>query len=246
MSWVVAGETLRRHLNHPGYLITLALFAGAAALAGGVNMVSNPMLSFLEIAVVLIGAQAIGPEFTSGTLQLILTKPVNRSVYLMSRVAGIMMAIWLLTWVPRLIELIFRLGAGQKVDFLSFLGRTVNLSIEPLIVVSILVLFGALTRSYMNVACYFLLSMIMGLAVAGSAEARRTTIGGIIGAIGRFLNRHPWIDTAIRAVHDNVFPNLAGETLQLSAILLVVSNSAVALLAASLIFRRREVPYGAD
>ena len=39
------------------------------------------------------GSQLIGPEFSSGTLQLIVARPVNRSYYLLSRVAGAFAAI---------------------------------------------------------------------------------------------------------------------------------------------------------
>ena len=38
--------------------------------------------------VLITGCGPIGPEFSSGTLQLILVKPINRATYLLSRVAG--------------------------------------------------------------------------------------------------------------------------------------------------------------
>src|SRR5690349_16566088 len=87
MSWVVVSETMRRHFTSLLVLFYLALLAilglGSARLQGPIWPSFITLLSFGA------GAGLIGPEFSTGTLQLILVKPINRAVYLVSRWAGV-------------------------------------------------------------------------------------------------------------------------------------------------------------
>ncbi|HEX8153033.1 MAG TPA: hypothetical protein VF698_07915, partial [Thermoanaerobaculia bacterium] len=92
MSGVVILETLRRHVTSGAFLLVLLMLA-AIAVAG--SQTTSPAWiwpSFASLLTLILGAQLIGPEFSSGTLQLILAKPIGRSTYLLSRVAGVLLA----------------------------------------------------------------------------------------------------------------------------------------------------------
>jgi hypothetical protein len=51
---------------------------------------------------------------------------------------------------------------------------------------------------------------------------------------------------ALRTIQDNLYPETPLVPFDRNWLLKVFSNAAIALLLACLIFRRREVPYGAD
>jgi hypothetical protein len=60
-----------------------------------------------------------------------------------------------------------------------------------------------------------------------------------------FLRGHMEVDRVLLTIDQNLFPDLPPR-LDPVWIMMVLSNAAVALLIACLVFRRREVPYGAD
>src|SRR5260370_20856944 len=74
-------------------LFALLLFCTMAGFIGsfGAPPVVLPIVSLLGI---LLSCQLIGPEFSRGTLQLILVKPLNPSAYLISRVGGVIVVLW--------------------------------------------------------------------------------------------------------------------------------------------------------
>src|SRR5207253_5152250 len=114
MNRVVVAETLRRHVTSPGYVIFVVLTAIVAAGSAMSPSDSQSWQGMTTLLVLIIGAQLIGPEFSSGTLQLVIAKPVNRSAYLLSRVAGVVCAGWLALWLPFAVyEIVRLLGRGM-------------------------------------------------------------------------------------------------------------------------------------
>ena len=195
----------------------------------------------------IAGCQLIGPEFSSGTLQLILSKPVGRSTYLAlargRRGAG-------------------DLGGGRghvraatSSDGSSPERRSrgalrcataLVAALKVLLVCSLLAFLGSFSRSYVNVGIYIgaqiLLPMIFGLlgmmksAVSGEmAEDRRDSARA---------SGHP------RGARCDSQQSLSGHIRRIpfdrNWILMMLCNASVALLLACVIFSRREVPYGAD
>ena len=57
---------------------------------------------------------------------------------------------------------------------------------------------------------------------------------------------HPSVIGTLHTIHDNVYPDPPLVPFDRNWLLKVFGNAAAALLLACLIFRRREVPYGAD
>ncbi|HYO77207.1 MAG TPA: hypothetical protein VE010_12145, partial [Thermoanaerobaculia bacterium] len=141
MSGVVIAETVRRHLTN----VTFVSFAIVLALiAIGVSQYGQPGSAwpgFVVLLAVVTGAGVIGPEFSSGTLQLILVKPINRAVYLLSRVAGVVLLVWSAAAIAALCEI-----AGRAVDGevpWSAIGTSLASSMgDTLLVCALLALFG--------------------------------------------------------------------------------------------------------
>lgn len=227
LSGVVIAETIRRHVTHIGFLVYLALLA---IIAIGVANVGGPpgWPTFVGLLAIITGCGVIGPEFSSGTLQMILVKPVNRSTYLLSRVAGVVIVIWIAAIVSFLGEAVGHLiGGDVPLDVMA--ATLLNTAVSVVLTVSLLTLFGSLTRAYLNAALYVVILMTLN----------------IIPPLLQFAKAPQAITRAINVIELNLYPT---EPPRLDGpwLLLVLSNAAVALLLACLVFRNREVPYGAD
>lgn len=240
MSMVVIRETLRRHVTNIGFLGYLVLLA---IIALGVSVFNRPAAgwpSLITLLTLITGAGVIGPEFSSGTLQLILVKPVTRASYLLSRVAGIVLSVWIAATVCATFEIIGRVLWTEVVPYRMVFAGLVNACADAVLAVSLLALFGSLTRAYFNVAIY--LALAIGISVAGIVVGLLRQSANFV---GRFLQGNTAVDRVLMTVDQNLFPDLP---LRLDPIwlVMVLSNAAIALLLGCLAFRRREVPYGAD
>ena len=233
MNATVFRETVRRHMTSPAFLFTLLLFA---ASAGAIASLGGPpvILQIALLPAILLSGQLIGPEFSRGTLQLILVKPLNRSAYLLSRVAGVVVALWVVIWISFAVDVIARLIDGATVEW-SATAAPVNVSTATILLAALFALFGSMTRSYFNVAIYFGLRIGLPLVI------------GIVSMVGGRSRLTPWIVKTVSTINSNLFPDTAAAaSFDRQWTLMVLSNAVVALFLACVIFRKREVPYGAD
>jgi hypothetical protein len=240
---VVIAETLRRHATSPGYVVYVVLTAIVAAGSAMANSNSQSWQGMTTLLILVLASQLIGPEFSSGTLQLVIAKPVNRSAYLLSRVSGVVAAGWMALWAPVAVYAVVRVLAHGMPDWRSLLGAAVARTAGMLLICALIALFGSFTRAYFNIAIYLALSIglsaLMGfLGLLGSGRE-------MFGALGRFIADHPAIAVGVHTLDGNLFPDPpAGfDRLWLA---MVLSNALVALSAACVLFNGREVPYGAD
>lgn len=240
MNRVVIAETLRRHVTNGAYLAYVALLAIVALGSSAFDKPAAAWPSLVTLLAFIAGCGPIGPELSSGTLQLILVKPVNRATYLLSRVAGVVLAVWAAAIAAALCELAGRAIWGEGVPAAIIGSTLLNVAADTILTVSLLTLLGSLTRAYFNIAIYFaaMIGFSMLMFVLGLIRQSRN-------AVGRFLNEHIAIERGLSIVDKNLFPDLPPR-LEGPWILMVLANAAVALLLACLAFRRREVPYGAD
>lgn len=240
MNRVVIAETLRRHVTNGAYLAFVALLAIVALGSSAFDKPAAAWPSLVTLLAFITGCGPIGPEFSSGTLQLILVKPVNRATYLLSRVAGVVLAVWAAAVVAALLELAGRAIWGEGVPAAIIGSTLLNVAADTILTVSLLTLLGSLTRAYFNIAIYFvaMIGFSMLTFVLGLIRQSRN-------AVGRFLNEHIAIERGLSIVDKNLFPDLP-PGLDGPWVLMVLANAAVALVLACLAFRRREVPYGAD
>lgn len=224
MSWVVISETLRRHYTSVAFVAYAIVLVMAALFIAQFERPGSVWPGLVSLLAVLAGCAPIGPEFSSGTLQLILVKPITRAVYLLSRVAGVVLFVWLAAILAAASEWLAR---GFS-DGTSIATSLVHSMASALLVVSLLALIGSFTRAYYNVALYFGTMMFLGLLLPIS------------------LRKFPEpVTRVLQVISDNLFPG-APPRFTTGWLLLVTCNAVIALVLACLIFRRREVPYGAE
>lgn len=244
MSVVVVAETLRRHFAHLGYITALLLLIliGVTMAALGAPQAPYEMISLFAL---IAGCQLIGPEFSSGTLQLILSKPINRSSYLLSRVTGVVLAIWLAVVVVFVSDAIGRLIAGTPIGWRAAFAAALVSALKVLFVCSLLAFLGSFSRTYVNIGIYIGAQILLP-AISGLLGMMRNAVSGEMGRIGAFLRAHPGLLKALGVFNENLFPDTPSIPFDRDWMIMIVSNAAVALLLACVIFSRREVPYGAD
>jgi ABC-type transport system involved in multi-copper enzyme maturation permease subunit len=214
-----------------------------AIVALGVSNFDRPgsvWPSLVALLAIITGCGPIGPELSSGTLQLILVKPVKRWVYLVSRVTGVVLAVWIAAIVAAVCELVGRAMWSDALALPTIGIALGNALADAIFTVSLLTLLGSLTRAYFNVAIY--LAVQFAFAAANGFFGFMRNSGT---AIGRFLNEHIAIERAFLFVDRNLFPEFP-PGFNRDWLLMVLSNAAIALVLACLAFRRREVPYGAE
>jgi ABC-type transport system involved in multi-copper enzyme maturation permease subunit len=240
VNWTVIAETFRRHVTSGAYLAFCALLAIVALGSSAFDKPGSAWPSLVALLAVIAGCGPIGPEFSSGTLQLILVKPINRAIYLLSRVTGVVLVVWTAAMVAALFELAGRALWSNGVPVKIIGVALLNVAADTILTVSFLTLLGSLTRAYFNVAIYI---------GAGLGFSALTVTLGLLrqsaNAVGRFLSDHPIVERALSVVEQNLFPELPPR-LDARWTLMVLANAAVALVLACLAFRKREVPYGAD
>jgi ABC-type transport system involved in multi-copper enzyme maturation permease subunit len=237
MNGTVIAETVRRHVTNVFYIALLLLLMMIGFGVASFNTPGAVWPSLIGLLAIITGAGLIGPEFSSGTLQLIVSRPLRRSGYLLSRVAGVITIIAIAATLAFLTESATRLLRGTHLVPTAIL---VNLIAVSLSTCALLAFFGSVTRAYFNVGIYLFLQVSFS-----AAEGILALVRGRGGAMGEFLRARPEIETSIAAVDQLLFPEVISrfDTAWLVRVLLV---AAIALVLACIAFNRREVPYGAD
>lgn len=238
-------ETVRRHLVAPEYIAIVGGMAILAGLFAAIAPGSRQWHGLIGLLIIALGAELMGPEFSRGTLQLVLSRPIRRSTYLISRYAGVLVCLWIAIAAGLAGQAAGTLVArpdqpawGHMVSSASTLG------VAAFLVCALLALFGTFMRSYWNVGLYILLQILFAVMLT-TLEQLQPDMPGMIGRLATFLREHPQIALVLSTISDNLFPERP-DTFHRSWAILVISNAAVVILLAGLVFRRREVPYGAD
>lgn len=242
MSVVVVFETVRRHCTNV-LAVAFVVFLAILGLASS-RLESRMWPGMIELLAIVVGASLIGPEFSSGTLQLVLVKPINRAVYLVSRVAGVVLFIAMAGTTAFAAEAIGRLiwGDADKIGAAAIM--LLNKVSGAALTCALLALFGSFLRAYFNVALFWLIEIVLGL-VQSLFNASQMAKSGFLGAVYRMLLRYPFIDRTLGIIQTNLYP-VEPTNVDRDWLLLVWSNLFVMLVLACFFFRRREVPYGAD
>src|SRR5438105_7934015 len=141
-------ETLRRHFAHLGYISALLVLIVIVATVSAIGGPAQAPYEMITLFTLIAGCQLIGPEFSKGTLQLILSKPVGRSTYLVSRVAGVVLAIWAAIIVMFASDIIGRLIAETPITWRTALATLLVAALRTLFVCALLAFFGSFSSSY--------------------------------------------------------------------------------------------------
>jgi ABC-type transport system involved in multi-copper enzyme maturation permease subunit len=245
VSFVVITETLRRHFAHLGYIAALLALIVIVVTTAAIGAPSQAPYEMIGLFTLIAGCQLIGPEFSKGTLQLILSKPVGRSAYLLSRVIGVVLAIWVAIIVMFGSDVIGRLIDGTSINWRTALSTMLVAALKTLLVCCLLAFFGSFSRSYANVAIYIVVQILSSM-IFGLLSMMKNAVSGEMGKIGALLRAHPGVIEGFSAIRRNLFPDGPNIPFDRNWILMMLCNASAALLLACVIFSRREVPYGAD
>jgi ABC-type transport system involved in multi-copper enzyme maturation permease subunit len=183
---------LRQRFSSPMRLVLLGLFGWTPMLplllspAAGFSMLGDGY--FIAIA---IGAGMIGQEVASGTLPLMLTRPVTRSSFVISRWLGTALAAWLVMLAQALtaVALIAVRGAGVPWDGAGLFLANGALGVAG--AAAILALLSALVDGLGDLGV--LLMVFVSVQVAGLAAR--------VGGWG-------WLARAAQEIHGLVQPHL--------------------------------------
>jgi ABC-type transport system involved in multi-copper enzyme maturation permease subunit len=244
VSLIVIVETLRRHFAHLGYISALLILIVIVAVTAAIGAPQAPY-EMIGLFAMIAGCQLIGPEFSSGTLQLILSKPIGRCSYLLSRVVGVVLAIWVAVVVMFGSDVVGRLIAGTPIAWRAALAAAMVSALKVLFVCSLLALLGSFSRSYVNIGIYIAAQILLPM-ISGLLGMMRNAASGEMAVLGAFLRKHPGLLEGMAKINQNLFPDTPMIPFDRNWIVMVVCNASVALLLACVIFSRREVPYGAD
>lgn len=235
MNLTVVAETLRRHVTHTGYVIFVVALALIGLAVSNFAQAGAVWPSLVTLLAIVTGSAIVGPEFSTGTLQLIVSKPVRRSVYLVSRIAGVFAAVAIAAVVAAIAESGARLVFGHPpASWQHFAEGFGGELLVAFLAIALLAFLGSLTRAYFNAAIYIGAQAALGIAGAVLGLAR---LGG---------NPYvPKIQLAVARVDDVLFTALP-PVLTAAWIARTVAVAVVAIVLGCAAFERREVPYGAD
>ncbi len=214
-------ETLRRNLRSLYYR---AFFGVTIAMAAVLTWAfGSPQSGGFAYLGMFLAAQILGPEISSGSIQIVLMRPVGRAQYLLGRFIGVFLAAMILYWAASLTALAVAVGRGGDVVVSDHLVRALSGATQIAFIMALLVLFSTFARSYFNVV---LLLLYMMLIVPLNAW-----LGIHAPAISRMVMKN---------LFAHISPYAGGDYL------LVLSNTLIVLLLSAVVLSRRQFPYGAD
>ncbi len=240
MNAAVVMETMRRHFTSIGFITYLILIAMTGLFVATFNTPASIWPGLVAILSIITGAAIIGPEFSTARLQLIVSRPIRRSVYLLSRVTGVLASVAVAATVGVTSEIVARLLLGSAVPWLPLATVYASSLLVSLLAISLLTMLGSLTTAYFNVAIY------AGVQVALSAVE---TLLGLLrtrpNSLSEFLHSHQQLENGLIALDDLLFPAPPPHP-DTAWLLRVAATAAAALVLACIAFERREVPYGGE
>ena len=236
MNAAVFEETVRRHLTSAGFIVYTLMLALAGIFVATFNVPASIWPSLVTLLSIIAGSAIVGPEFVTGTLQLIVSKPVARSAYLLSRVAGVFASVGLAATVALGAEVMTRMLRGSEMPWRRLFDVFAGELVVALLAIALLTLLGSVTVAYFNVAIYVVIQIGFSVtqAILGAMQLRNA-----------FIQEHPEISQILATIDETLFPS-APQVLTSGWVVQSLGLAAVALALACLSFRRREVPYGAD
>lgn len=235
MNGTVVAETIRRHITHAGYIVFVIFLGLVGLFVSGFAVPGTLWPSLVTLLAIITGSAVVGPEFSTGTLQLIVSKPVRRSVYLVSRVAGVFACVALGALVGLGVECGARLLLARAPVPWERLGQVfAGELLVAFLAIALLAFLGSLTRAYFNAGIYIGVQIALNVAGALLGLAR---LGG--NAIATEVQR------VVSNVDDVLFTSLP-PALTLAWLARTVAVAVIAIALGCMAFERREVPYSAD
>lgn len=234
MNGVVIAETIRRHVTHAGYIVYLVFVALVALFVSNFAVAGTLWPPLVTLLAIVTGSGVVGPEFSTGTLQLIVSKPIRRPVYLVSRVAGVFVVVAFAAAIGVGVECAARFLFGRALPWQRLGEVLAGELLVSLLAIALLAFLGSLTRSYFNAAIYIGAQVGLGITNALLGIARLAGNPYI-----------PQIQRAVAEVDDVLFTSLP-PLFDAAWIARTLAVAAIAVVIGCIAFERREVPYSAD
>lgn len=233
---------LRQRFGSPLMATALSLLV----LFGGVQAaLSDPERSLASgfLAIVLLAAGVVSKDASGGALQMILSRPIRRTDYLLGRYLGVLAAYAILLLATAAVAVLLAvvlprlLGppASARLDPARLAAGVLGGFLNGALFGAILLFFSTFLRGYADVLALILLELVLSLPVG----------------LANLLHR-PWIERAGEVLRENVLPRVEwGQALRDQRLLGEPSGRYVLALAAflcfaALVFSRREFAYGQD
>lgn len=232
---------LRQKFDNPVIAVALAvlalLVAIPAALSGGRGFSQG---SF--IALIVIAAASVSKDASTGALQMILVRPISRTDYLYGRYLGILATYGTFLGISAFLTVLFCGGLlpalGIRAEPLSWEALSLGVAgafLSAILFSAVLLFFSTFLPGYGDLVGYFLLTVALG----------------VLASLGEVL-RKPALTRVFQTVKENVLPEpdwsavLTGSSSGIAATGRWALAVVVFLIAAALVFRRREFAYGQD
>lgn len=233
-------EMVRRFLRQKFGNLGVVLALVAIALLAMVTFFSQGSGGAAGLAVLVLAAGSVSKDASSGALQMILARPIRRSEYLFGRYLGILSAyavfllftFFLAVTLPRLLFLIFD-QTGPYPPLIPLLRAAGAAWLSGTLVAATLLFFSTFLPGFGDVLAFILIQFSFG-------------IGSVLG--GRF----PAVAEAATLARENLMPDVAWSQVFLGEGLLGEATGRFVLaltgflIAAALVFSRREFSYGQD
>ena len=231
---------LRQKFDNPIVAVALAVMALLIAFPGAFTGRPSPNSGFL--ALLLLAAGSVSKDISSGALQMILARPISRTDYLWGRFFGILSAyavflagVALLTVLISTAFLPILHVAHVPLQWAGLARAFAATFLDGVLVAAVLVFFSTFLPGWGDVLGYFLLTLFLS-AVPG---------------IGAGLQKE-WLTRLGLALKQNILPEpnfgaiFSGERRMSVTVGQWALAVTIFLLAAALVFRRREFAYGHD
>ena len=226
---------LRQRFTSPmrvGLLLLVTVFPlGAVAIIGQFSILSG----IAAPVALILAAGAIGQEVSSGTLQLLLARPVTRPSYLLSRWCGASVGAFGITMVVHAMAVLVLLIRGTPPEPLEVLRQLLDAGCaiggHAAVLIMLSTLAGGLGDLGLYVATFFVNQMLSGLASFKNWDWLQRLTNEVQGVLGPQLS-WAWL------TH--------GGAPSWFAIVSWASTVALALAVGIARLNRRELSYGAD
>jgi ABC-type transport system involved in multi-copper enzyme maturation permease subunit len=231
---------LRQKFDNPIVAVALAVMALLIAFPGAFTGQPSPNSGFL--ALLLLAAGSVSKDAGSGALQMILARPISRTDYLWGRFLGILSAyavflaaVALLTFLISVALLPVLHVAHAPLQWAGLARTFAAAFLDGVLVAAVLLFFSTFLPGWGDVLGYFLLTLFLSA----------------VPSIGAGLQKE-WLTRLGLALKQNVLPApnfgalLSGEGRVSETVGQWALAVMVFLLAAVLVFRRREFAYGHD
>ncbi len=249
--WTIGLNTMREAIRNK-LLYTLLFFAivmiGTGVIVGSISYVEGSRILqdvglasirlFSTGIAIFVGVGLIYSEVYRRTIYTILSKPVSRAEFLVGKLVGLVMTIWLQLVIMSVAFIVVSLSSGAPIDS-GHIAALALLGVELAVVVAVATLFSAFTTPML--ASFFTLGIyIMGhlsrnllqIGEQGESESMRQ----LTRVIYEILPDLESFNLSVQAVHQ--LP-IATEEVVLP-VLYAVGYIAALLFAATFIFERRD------